>query len=983
MPDIRTMRDYQADLYRRVNRSRNNGKDAVMLLPTGAGKTAIARNHCSHILNHPNHFGINRIIITTPQKQILEGFKRTNNEEWFIKGTHSSQKIDNIEIIEIPNESIGNFLKGSSGGSIAISCIQSITNQRSNAFNPFLEIEDCSSILWVIDEAHHIEAEQTAIVIEEFKKKNGKILYLTATPFNANGALRILNNPDIEIIHRSLGEHMNDGFAPELDMSYEMFDINAGAQTNYNYFKSDLSKMSNWAECISKSYHKDNCPKTLIIIPSFSKSGDGNVEDLDTENAANVLKSELEKLNPGIKIFVAVGNDSSGEISRNIEVEANTFPGHDIIIACRRFDEGTDVPSICAVYHVGMTGCRRIIQLMGRALRNKSAIKGFGEKYPEYLDKSIFKFFIFNTTKLSEEDVENNQFNFSLQAIKTINAVQNFRSYDIISGAVRVRKNLQNKIEKLLEEDPENPDIEILEELVSEIEQPIISLETAGENDDSMIALLAHNKMDHTNEEALENSSEISKAYVESSLLSDELKTDDDVENFVNKSIERKRVKRNTNIISEELQELVIKYANEKVKYVESDLIKKFVTSIDRNTLEEWGDVLWDTYDNEEKQLEQVKAIVKFYEENGRTPSQKSKDTNEKKLGNKLGTLKQAYNGSGKCTMRFYQTTLNYLTQINMLDILKYNDLAEIQLDQTKEIIKFFEENGRIPQRKLESSTELRLHNIFRSLKQAYNTPNTTTARIYPETINYLNSIDMTYILKYNDFVGTQLDQIKEILNFYKETGKIPSTTSKDPNEKKMGNKLSNLKYSYNFPDKCESKIFPETIDYLKSNNAINILQNIDLEGIQLDQIKEIIKFYKETDKIPSTRSNDPNEKKLGHKLRNLKNSYNNPDEATQNIYSKTINYLKSIGELDILNNINHKEDQLKQIKEIVTFYNVKNNKIPSQKSTDSFEKRLGQKLSQLKKAYHSPEKTHAKIYQETIDYLNSINMLHILNKQR
>jgi Cdc6-like AAA superfamily ATPase len=51
----KTLRGYQADLYRRVNRARNNGKDAVMLLPTGAGKTAIARNHCSHVLNHPNH----------------------------------------------------------------------------------------------------------------------------------------------------------------------------------------------------------------------------------------------------------------------------------------------------------------------------------------------------------------------------------------------------------------------------------------------------------------------------------------------------------------------------------------------------------------------------------------------------------------------------------------------------------------------------------------------------------------------------------------------------------------------------------------------------------------------------------------------------------------------------------------------------------------------------------------------------------------
>ena len=44
------LRGYQADLYRRLNRSRNNGKDAVMLLPTGAGKLLLVRNHCSHVL---------------------------------------------------------------------------------------------------------------------------------------------------------------------------------------------------------------------------------------------------------------------------------------------------------------------------------------------------------------------------------------------------------------------------------------------------------------------------------------------------------------------------------------------------------------------------------------------------------------------------------------------------------------------------------------------------------------------------------------------------------------------------------------------------------------------------------------------------------------------------------------------------------------------------------------------------------------------
>jgi superfamily II DNA or RNA helicase len=224
-------REYQSSAFRRLVRSRNNGKDAILIFPTGSGKTAIARNFCSHLLNHQDNFGINKIVITTPQKQILSGFMRTNEEEWIIKGKHSSQKINETEIVEIPNTSIEGFLKGSSGGTIAISCVQSFINSKSNAFNPFESLKECSNILWVIDEAHHIESEQLSKIIKHFKKKNGKILYLTATPYNENGPLSILNDPNVEIIHRSLGEHMKDGFSPEIEMSYNVLNINAGFQS--------------------------------------------------------------------------------------------------------------------------------------------------------------------------------------------------------------------------------------------------------------------------------------------------------------------------------------------------------------------------------------------------------------------------------------------------------------------------------------------------------------------------------------------------------------------------------------------------------------------------------------------------------------------------------------------------------------------------------------------------------------------------------
>lgn len=980
----KTLRGYQADLYRRVNRARNNGKDAVMLLPTGAGKTAIARNHCSHVLNHSNHTGIKRVIITTPQKQILAGFLRTNEEEWSIKGKHSSQKIDNVEIIEIDNKAIGDFLKGSSGGSIAISCIQSITNQRSNAFNPFEEIEDCSSILWVIDEAHHIEAEQTARVITEFKNKNGKILYLTATPFNANGALRVLNNPDIEIIHRSLGEHMKDGFAPELEMSYEMFDVSAGVQNDYGYFRSDATRMESWATCIANAYEKDNKPKALVVIPSFSRSGDGNVEDLDTENAANALKIELEKKIQGIKVLSAVGNDASGELSKKIELEANTFPGHDIIIACRRFDEGTDVPAISAVYLVGMTGCRRIIQLMGRALRNKSTIKGFSDKYPDYLTKSIFKFFIFNTTQVTDEDLEDSQYEFSLSAIKTINAVQNFRSYNVISGAVRVRRRLQERIETLLEDDPDSPDIELLEELVSEIEQPIIALETSGEKDDSMLALMAHSKMDHTNEEALENASETALAYIQSTLLSDELETDEDVEEFVERSITHKRRNRNANVINEELEELVTQYATEKVNYIESDLIKTFATSINRNTLEEWGDVLWNTYDNEERQLIKIKEIIGFYEENDRLPLNKmADDLIERKLAQKLGQLKTVYNHPGSIAANIYDNTLDYLKANNLLWILDNRDLETKQLNDIVDIVNFINTNNREPSQKSTTQLEKTLGYKLSRLRMVF-TNKKTAGIVYDSTIDYLKSIDCLHLLNTKSNENIQLESVKELVSFIRTNNRTPSQTSENKLERSLGCKLSSYRMIHNGKDCNRSVLFPSSLDYLKSENLMSILKYTNYEERQLESAKKVIEFYRFNNRTPKRSSNNSDEKDLGRKLHLMKTGLKNRMENIKGnvIYDSTIDFFESQSLMHLIEPVDLVKQQLNQVKEIINFYNTNGN-LPKTNGGDA-EKKMGKKLSCLRAVYNGKDTSGGwNLYVETIDYLKSINMLHILEPQR
>lgn len=153
-----------------------------------------------------------------------------------------------------------------------------------------------------------------------------------------------------------------------------------------------------------------------------------------------------------------------------------------------------------------------------------------------------------------------------------------------------------------------------------------------------------------------------------------------------------------------------------------------------------------------------------------------------------------------------------------------------------------------------------------------------------------------------------------------------------------------------------------------------------ELEHAQLSSIKLIVEYIKTNNKFPSKSSKDRSVAVLGYKLSNLRKLYNNSTIDTK-IYKNSIIYLKSVDMLHILEFEDLVTHQIKQIKDIVSFI-CDNNYTPDKNSKNIYEKKLGQKLSQLKHAYNNPEKSSAKIYKETIDYLSSVNMLSILTKK-
>lgn len=929
---VKTLRGYQADLYRRVNRARSNGKDAVMLLPTGAGKTIIARNHCSHILNHQNHFGIRRIIITTPQRQILEGFKRTNNENWYIAGKHSTQKIENIEIVEIPNNSIVDFLRGSSGVSIAISCIQSITNQTSNAFNAFETFSDCSDILWVIDEAHHIESEKTANIINDFKTKNGKILYLTATPFTVNGALDILANPDVEIIHRSLGEHMEDGFAPEIEMSYEIFNTSAGSQIEYGSIIPQNNMIADWASKIAHSYEQDSRPKTLIIIPSFSTT-----EDSSTAEVATTLKKELEKIIKDVKVLSVVGYDSSGETAKIIETEANSFPGHDIIIACRRFDEGTDVPAISAVYLIGMTSYRRIIQLMGRALRNKKDISGFSQKYEKYVNKSIFKFFIFNENNTDDEYLKQKQYCFSLSAIKTIEAVQNFTNISNTVGPIRIRRRIQSLIEDLVETDHNNENIEIYEELINEIERNIILIETNGDNDNHMLGIVANTKIGNTNQEALECCSDFTKAYIESTIISEVIKTEKEVDEFINSSINIKRTNRNLNAIQSNISEIVKKYSNNKIKYTESELVKSFTTRLNITTLVEWGELLKTTHSGERAALEKAKDLVAFYSEHGKLPKTNSLEENERKTAIFYNNIKQAYNN--KNTNIAYESVVTYLKENMGEFILNKIDDMQQQINTAIRYVDFIKRTGKKPSQHSGDPVEKRLDGWFNQIKIEYNSKNGKRI-IYPETVEYLIEELGENILNKINRENIQLSRAVEYVNWFKIHNRKPSFIGETEAEVSLCMWFNQTKSKF-LGISCGGRVlYPSVISYLTDNLGNSFLNSRKQENPVMIQARKYVAFFNENKRRPKNNKNSNDvEKQMYIWFKQFRVEYNN-NSKFRNMHKMVGDYF--IKEIDA--NIfkqTRTGDQIKRAVEYVEWVK-KNNREASQYSESAIERSLG-----------------------------------------
>lgn len=465
------LRLYQAEQIKRVIRELKERALALLASAVGSGKTTVSKIIINEVIK-PEVLGIKKVIISSPFLTIAKDFESAEDDEIWTAPSHplynaSSYVIGGNSIKLIDDDStreMRRVLKASSYDPRSFSHA-SLARIESMIDDPAVTFADT---LLVIDEAHHCfhDDEDDSVggtilgkVVNKAMEKGAKVLYLTATPYRTEGrkTIPIVDTEVCNPIIRTIGEQIRDGYSPGIDVEY------VHIKGDYNFLKDRykdeptivdgpfviFSKPKQgriYAEYVYEQWVKDGCPKAIIVIP-----GGESIRTAETVKAYFIEKGFPSGINRGreITILDAVG-DKATDRDRILKEIRNDKDQHgrkyDLVIGCRRFDEGTDIPSASHVYMVGVPGNVRIFhQRAGRILRDKKSVEGYAEWFgSQWLEKAKAIFFIPLFQKYDKLD---NQ--VARQLLHCVFAGENFQAYcKSASTSIELKKAVEKKAEE-------------------------------------------------------------------------------------------------------------------------------------------------------------------------------------------------------------------------------------------------------------------------------------------------------------------------------------------------------------------------------------------------------------------------------------------------------------------------------------------------------------------------------------------------------
>lgn len=332
-----TLHSYQKEHIAQVLDAFKNQRSIMLQMPTGTGKTHVFCEIAKHFYKDKNSRG--RILILAHRKELIGQIKERTAEfnlpAGIIQAGHKlSEKEDERQI--------------------QIASIQTLYNRKK-----VLYLKNISLI--IIDEAHHVPSKTYLEILKVYKKKETKLLGVTATPIRLDGK-------------------GFDRIFEGLICSYPIkWFIRNGYLTPVKHFASDIIKVENsWLKMCSYKYEEYDDKITekyylggtvmADIIESYKKHGENKksvVFAVTIKHAEEIAKRFIEA---GYEAFAI--SSATGINERDQKVQDFKNGKIQVLVNVDIFSEGFDCPDIEVIQIAKPTkSLVKYLQMVGRVMR--------------------------------------------------------------------------------------------------------------------------------------------------------------------------------------------------------------------------------------------------------------------------------------------------------------------------------------------------------------------------------------------------------------------------------------------------------------------------------------------------------------------------------------------------------------------------------------------------------------------------------------
>jgi superfamily II DNA or RNA helicase len=351
-----------------------------LVSPTGSGKSTVVRSLVARLEAESavGRRGCRSVFVIVPQTHIQDSFLGCGSVKIEGEKTYKTGSQTWLPARSTTTARLSSVLRSKKRSMwfAATSCYKTLQNALELALSRGKV--DLTGRLLAVDEGHHAGVDATKLhqLTKQWVQYGGRVLLVTATPYRNDG--KAVFQPEQPQYVRTIAEHALDTDHDGNRLVPSRMWMCAERLSGY---KATTTKELNGASCptgitghatlsLTRRWEKDGKPKTVIIVPSHK-----------SKSWALKLKTAFENRGARVLNAVGVGSEAKEALRSTLitegEVERFEDSTVDVILACKRFDEGTDWPLCSHIYVVGFPRSLPLtVQRWGRTFRPKHKISG-------------------------------------------------------------------------------------------------------------------------------------------------------------------------------------------------------------------------------------------------------------------------------------------------------------------------------------------------------------------------------------------------------------------------------------------------------------------------------------------------------------------------------------------------------------------------------------------------------------------------------